>query len=387
MSKKELYDERLKRFCDVMSGQIPDRVPVLPNIETWMFHYTNTSIKKAFTEDNKVLFDAFKKFDENVYTDGVLSISNTLPLKMGEILGSGLYQVSEEGVQIIGSKGKLMQAEEYDELIKGPMEFFANVLIPRKLPKFNQSFEDNVKLIKEAYKRMGDFNKYNGEVVSRIENELGLPVLVKTTNYLSPDIVLDYLRDFVGISKDIRRCPDKLLQACYELYSYVLEMFDDTCAPPDGKALFSPLHLPTYLRPKDFEKLYFPFMKKYIEELGVKRGYSIYFFMENQWMPYLDILCDLPDNAKFVGLFEKGDLPEIKHKLRNKVIMMGGMPLSVLARGTKQEVIDKAKECLDTLAYDGGYIFSTDKVLMSYGDAKPENLIAACEYVHEHGKY
>lgn len=212
-------------------------------------------------------------------------------------------------------------------------------------------------------------------------------MLVKTTNYLSPDIVLDYLRDFVGISKDIRRCPDKLLQACYELYSYVLEMFDDTCAPPDGKALFSPLHLPTYLRPKDFEKLYFPFMKKYIEELGVKRGYSIYFFMENQWMPYLDILCDLPDNAKFVGLFEKGDLPEIKHKLRNKVIMMGGMPLSVLARGTKQEVIDKAKECLDTLAYDGGYIFSTDKVLMSYGDAKPENLIAACEYVHEHGKY
>lgn len=384
---ENLYKERFTRFTDVLAGKIPDRVPVLPNIETWMFHYTGVSIRKAFLEDSDLLFSAFQKLQETVYTDGVLSISNTIPLKMGESLGSSLYQVSDTGVQIVGSKGNIMQPAEYGELAKDPLAYFANVLTPRRFSAFTDNFEKNVEVIKNSYKALGAFNAYNGKVIGRIEKELGLPVLVKSTNYLSPDIVLDYLRDFAGISKDVRKCPDALFEACSALFDLVMELFDDTCAPPDGKVLFTPLHLPTYLRPKDFERLYFPFMKKYVEELGIKRGYQLYFFMENEWEPYLDILQGLPDGAQFVGLYERGNFKMIKDKMKSKMVFMGGMPLELLSMGTKQQVIDKAKECLDTLAPGGGYIFSTDKVLMSPNDAKAENLIAACEYIHENGKY
>ena len=214
-----------------------------------------------------------------------------------------------------------------------------------------------------------------------------LPIIIRGTNFLSPDVVLDYLRDFVGISLDVRRHSDELLAACMSLYDYILEMFHDTATPPDRKIIFSPLHLPTYLRPKDFAKLYLPFMKRYLEEMSVKQGYSVYFFMENDWMPYLDLLQELPDNAKFVGLFEKGNLKEMKAKLGKKMVIMGGMPVSLLLFGSKEEVIEKTKECLDTLAPDGGYIFSTDKTMMTLNDGKPENMIAACEYVEVHGKY
>jgi hypothetical protein len=387
MDPKQSYNEKFTRFKDVMAGKIPDRVPVLPNAETWVFHFAKVSIKKAFTEDNNVLFEAIKKYSESVYSDGILSISNTIPLKMGQALGSGLYQVSDTGVQIVGSHGKLMEPGEYPELAKDPKKFFANVLTPRKFPVFSESLEKSVELIKESYKAFADFNAYNGPVIKRIEEELGLPVLVKTTNYLPPDVVLDYLRDFVGISKDLRKSSDELLAACNSLFDFIMEMFYDTAVPPDGKVLFSPLHLPTYLRPPDFEKLYFPFMKRYVEELGVKRGYQIYFFMENDWLPYLDMLQDLPSDTQLVGLFEDGDCKFIKDKMKGKMIFMGGMPLNVLKLGTVQQAVDKAKECLDQLAPGGGYIFSTDKVLMSAEDAKAENLIAACEYVHVHGKY
>lgn len=124
--------------------------------------------------------------------------------------------------------------------------------------------------------------------------------------------------------------------------------------------------------------------------MAVKRGYSIYFFMENNWMPYLDLLQELPENTKFVGLFETGnidDLAEIKRRLGSRIIVMGGMSVDTLRFGTKDEVIDSAKKCLDLLAPDGGYIFSTDKTLMTMNDGTPENVIAACEYVTENGKY
>lgn len=388
MGAKELYEQRLKRFDDVLSRRIPDRVPIIPNMNTWMYHYAGISVTKAFEEDANLMFEATKYLVDNVPMDGLMSTSNTVPLKLAKKVGEGIYTCSDNGVQIKGSGGHLMEPEEYKFLAENPMKFFANVLIPRKFDLFkNASIEKKVDVIKQAFADNQEFINYNRSANVRIEEELGLPIIVRGTNFLAPDVVLDYLRDFVGISLDVRRHSDELLAACMSLYDYIMEMFNDTATPPDRKIVFSPLHLPTYLRPKDFGKLYLPFMKKYLEEMGEKRGYSIYFFMENDWMPYLDMLQELPDNTKFVGLFEKGDLKEMKKKLGNKMVIMGGMPVSLLLFGSKGEVIEKTKECLDTLAVDGGYIFSTDKTMMTLNDGKPENLIAACEYVESHGKY
>lgn len=388
MNPSELYEQRLQRFDDVLSHKLPDRVPIIPNMNTWMYHYAGLSVQKAFVEDANVQFEAAKHLVDNMPLDGLMSTSNTVPLKLAEKIGEGIYTCSENGVQIKGSGGHLMEPEEYKLLAENPMKFFANVLIPRKFDLFkNASLEKKVDVIKQAFQDNADFIKYNRSANTRIEGELGLPIIVRGTNFLSPDVVLDYLRDFVGISLDVRRHSDELLAACMSLYDYILEMFNDTATPPDRKIIFSPLHLPTYLRPKDFAKLYLPFMKRYLEEMSVKRGYSIYFFMENDWMPYLELLQELPDNTKFVGLFEKGNLKEMKAKLGKKMVIMGGMPVSLLLFGTREAVIEKTKECLDTLAPDGGYIFSTDKTMMTLNDGKPENMIAACEYVEAHGQY
>ena len=36
MDMNELYEQRLQRVDDVMSRKIPDRVPVIPSMSTWM---------------------------------------------------------------------------------------------------------------------------------------------------------------------------------------------------------------------------------------------------------------------------------------------------------------------------------------------------------------
>jgi uroporphyrinogen-III decarboxylase len=151
--------------------------------------------------------------------------------------------------------------------------------------------------------------------------------------------------------------------------------------------LFSPLHIPTYLNPRDFGKLYYPFLKKYVQEISVDRGHALYIFMENEWGPYMEYLQDLPKEARLVLLFEHGDLKNYKDKLGKHFTIMGGMPISTLNYGTKQNCVDKAKECIDTLAPGGNYIFSIDRILMTLNDAKPENVIETARFAHEYGKY
>lgn len=387
MNTNEILAYRKKLFSDVTNHEVPDRVPLCPFVETWAFHYAGVSIKDAFMKDNNLLFEGLKKFTDDVPVDAIGSISNTIPFKMGKHYGEGIYTVNDDGVQIKGSYGKLMEGEELSELAKGAKEFFANKLAPRKFPKLDQSLEKNVDLIKESIKDMNDWNAYNGEVIARIEKELGIPVIIKATNYMPIDVVLDYLRDFVGISADVRKRPDELYAASEALLDFVMEMCLDSKLPVDEKWLFSPLHYPTYMRPKDFEQLYFPFLKKYIEEFSVKRGYTLQFFMENDWMPYLDILQDLPANAKVIGLFEAGNAKEIKEKLKGKMIYHGGLSSSDLMYRTKEEVGDIVRKTFDELAPGGGFIYGTEFSMMNLNDGKPENFIEAMTVAKEYGKY
>ncbi|NTW72220.1 MAG: hypothetical protein HGA49_08280 [Eubacteriaceae bacterium] len=387
MSKKALYDSRVKLFSDVMSNKIPERVPLWPFVETWVFHYANISVKDAFLKDNNLLFNAYKKFYDDIPVDALASFSNTVPFKMSENFGEGgIYTVNDQGVQIIGSHGKMMDGEELPELAKDVKAFFANVIAPRKFPKLDQSLEKNVDLIKRSLADLKAWGEYNGEVVQRWAND-GMPLMIKATNYNPMDVVLDYLRDFVGISSDIRRRPTDLFAACEVIYDYVIELFLDMGTPADNKFLFSPLHVPTFMRPKDFEKLYFPFMKKYIEDFAVTRGYNLHFFMENDWMPYLDILQDLPETSKVVGLFELGDLKAIKEKMKGRMVFQGGLSANALKYYTLDQVRDNIKKTFDDLAPGGGFIYGTDFSLMNLNDGKPENLIEAFTFAKEYGKY
>lgn len=69
MDMNELYEQRIRRFDDVMSRKLPDRVPVVPNMNTWMYQFTGISVKKAFTEDPEEIFRAAKYMTEHVPMD------------------------------------------------------------------------------------------------------------------------------------------------------------------------------------------------------------------------------------------------------------------------------------------------------------------------------
>ena len=299
---QQKYNEKLTRINKAIDKEIPDRIPVLPYMDTWMFHYAGISVKEAYTKDPEILFQGIKKFTDEFYVDGLMGSSNIIPIKALSNFGEGLYVVTDDGIQIIGGKGHSMNEDEYPLLIENPYKFFADKILARKYPKLVEDPSQTIELLKKGWKDIVEFTAYNSTVNARIENELGIPNLPKATSFVSPDIILDYLRDFVGVSIDLRRRPQLFLEAAEVLQDLsTSRVFGAYKTPEDRKGIvFSPQHLPTYLKPKDFEKFYFPFMKKMIEELSVKRGYTILYYMENQWMPYMEVLQDLPNNARVI---------------------------------------------------------------------------------------
>ncbi|MEG0377656.1 MAG: uroporphyrinogen decarboxylase family protein, partial [Eubacterium sp.] len=314
-------------------------------------------------------------------------LGNVFPIKMIHRLGNGgTYVANENGLQVKGGQAEIMTPDEYVELIQDPIGFVAKVIAPRKYSAINQDFDLSYENLCGALDEFKKFANLNAEVSQRVANELGMPILSAAACYATPDIILDHLRDFVGTINDIRRHPDEFFKGCEALFDWSIKMvtaFYKT--PEDGRFVFSPLHLPTYLKPKDFEKFYLPHLLKMVKALTDK-GYTQFLFMENDWRPYLDMLQDLPD-AKIAGLFEHGDIAEIKKSIGNKMCVIGGMPTSVLNFSTKEACIDYAKNIIDTCAPDGGYIFSVDRSLLALKECNPENLKAVNEYVKTYGVY
>ncbi|HCX63852.1 MAG TPA: uroporphyrinogen decarboxylase, partial [Eubacteriaceae bacterium] len=149
--------------------------------------------------------------------------------------------------------------------------------------------------------------------------------------------------------------------------------------------VFNPLHLPTFLGPKQFGKHYWPSYKKVllaIHEMGGK----VLAMLEGDWHNFYEFLQELP-KSMLIGAVEKDDLAVVKKEVGDTITLVGGVPLSMLRHNSKQQCIDETKRVLDHCAPGGGFIFANDKSLLSPGDIKIENLIAVNQYVKENGTY
>ena len=385
MANRAEFEAKRNRFNTAFNGQTPDRVPVFSMVDTYVLAQSHYTIEEAWVKDKNKCIQAFVNYNDKVYSDMVWGTGNTTPFEMLELFGNSLYCITGETVQTKGSAGAVMRDDEYPELIANPKEFLYDTIIPRKYEICNGTEETVGPLMKDAAGRLLKWIMFESQSIKGIEKKAGLPVAVNAYNFLAPDFMLDFLRDFVGISKDIRKRPEELYAACEAVYPMILQLTEISGKADPNHVVHIPLHLPTYMRPKDFEKLYLPWMIRAIKDLNAK-GYRLMFFCERDWTAYASMLQQLPAGPNGY-IFECGDLKLLREAIRGKGCFMGGMRSELLKYGTKEECIDEAKRCLEDFAPGGGYIFTTDKFLLCGDDAKIENLAAVNEYVHVYGKY
>ena len=80
---------------------------------------------------------------------------------------------------------------------------------------------------------------------------------------------------------------------------------------------------------------------------------------------------------------EQDDVFELRKELPN-VAILGGMPVSLLGTGTKEQCLDRVKWLFEELGKEGGFMLTQDKMVSFRNDANPENVKAVCKFVREY---
>lgn len=386
MDKTQLLNEREDCIDKTLHNQKGDYIPVISIATTWMYYQIGKKPKDAF-DDPSVTAQAMRHYYDHVYMDGILVARNgkTFAPEILDLLDGGTYTYDKDGMQqTCPGSVEVMGEDEYDALIENPYGFILEKIFPRRYGIMRRTDADKYADMKRIIESLQSSLQLNAAEDRIAEDDYGIKQMRMNAIFNPLDIILDYLRDFVPISKDVRRRPDQLRDAGLALVDFVL---DNVCTaqPAKGKVIFMPMHLPQFLRPKDFEKIYWPSYKKVVDYL-IDHQLTPLFYFERKYEHLFDYFKEFPKNS-VAGMYEDDDLRIVNQKLGDHMAMAGGMPTELLQNGTKEQCVDYAKKLIDDISPNGGFLFTTDKIMLSEADGKIDNLAAVNEFVHHYGVY
>lgn len=384
MTTEELRQERTQIFHDVYDNKIPKRVPINVSLSLNVIaEYAGIPGPEAMWHPEK-LQKASEELCKMITTDCNLVGMQILTPQKYQSLGSQSMKMSAEGyMQHPNHVGMLR--EEYDDFIKDPYACIIEHVLPRSYDEMATPGR-NLFCVSRAQKLSNQFMMELGTVRRSISDEFGY-YAPKPGNgsgvYAPVDIITDTLRSLSGMSIDIHKVRDKVMQAVEAVYPMNYLVGLPARIDNYGQAFF-PLHLATFIREKDFVPLFWkPWVRQVTDYASL--GYHSQGFFEHNWMRYLDYLDELPVDTRLQ--FEQGDPETIKKKLGRKYIITGLFPLATLRECSTSECIERTKEYLDIMMPHGKFIFSFDKSALTFGDVNLDNLAAVCETVRDYGVY
>ncbi len=303
-------------------------------------------------------------------------------------------------------EGEYMKAEEWDLYLNDQSDFlvrtmsgrFAGLLAPMsKLPPLetmmNQipyatladpEFAGMLKKLLEISKEAVAWQKMVDGLYADLNNN-GFPGRTARAGGGVPfDMISDFLRGMRGAMLDMYRRPDKLMQACEKLSKQTLKRINAAPRADGFSPTFMALHRGAdgFMSIKQFEKFYWPFLKKTVEAL-VEAGYVPDIFFEGDYTQRLEFLQELP-HGRVIARFDRTDMVKAGKILGGKICISGGMPSSLLQTGTPEEVKKYAAKLIDACGKDGGYIMSPGS---SLDEVDPKNLKTLVDFTAEYGRY
>lgn len=389
MDIEKLREERMQNDYALFHNVIPKRVPI--NISIGMnavAEYAGLDPRRAYW-DGSILEEKVDELCDMIPSDVCLLGRSVLNPTKYQALGSKAVIMGADGF-MQHPNTHMMEAEEYDEFIKDPYAFIVEKAVPRV--NANLDITKNPARVSIAIAQANQVSMSvaakSGPMMARLAKKYGY--LTKAARgsgaYAPMDILSDQLRSFSGMSTDIRRYKSKVkdaVEAVSPLNLYVGTPFDKNSITRDVYG-FYPFHMATFMRPKDFEELWWPALQRQWNDLAAI-GCRCGAFLEDRWDHLLDYVQDLPTGSFFT--FEYCDPKNIKEKLGKKFILSSGFPVAYVTQCSKDEVIGKTKEWLDIMAPSGQYSFGFDKSILTMADCNLENLQAIAQTVLEYGVY
>jgi uroporphyrinogen-III decarboxylase len=406
---RTLLKEREQRLLDAVQLKKPDRVPIsIP------FSYFPAKFVGGVTPRDS-WYD-FRKWKEAYFKTALYYQPDTCGIAYNQ---SGVVMEALDlktmlwpghGVSIHHShqfvEGEYMKAEEYDLFLDDLSDYLVRYHLPRTngllapfaklppltallggLPFYNIATPEFQSMARELLRISGEAVQWTNEIItmSREMNELGFPGRLAMVGGLVPfDTISDIFRGMRGTMLDMYRRPEQLLAAIEKLSKLQLKQIAAAPEATEFTTSFIPLHRGAdgFMSLKQFEKFYFPYLKKLVEAL-VEKGYTPYVFFEGDYTQRLEYLRDLP-RGKVLALFDRSDMKKTKAVLGGHMCISGNMPSSILQTGSKEDVIKYARWLIDVVGIDGGYIMAPGS---SVDEVNPENMKAMVDFTKEYGVY
>ncbi len=384
-----LMQERIQRLSTTLSLEEPDRVPICFATETWIASHAGFTVQEI-AYDYPKLISACEKVIETYPQDAYWPPFGIWPAPIFDAVGSTQYTVAGSDIDATSAfqwqDSSPMAIEDYPKFIADPLKFIYEEMMPKRSLELGKPWPRNNVAFAKGAVAFGMYLATMGAAFAKWAEVYGMPVLVAGISDPPMDYLSDHFRGFNGIMMDIKRHPDEVVAACEAMYPLALRMATASFGGPPAPFpwIFLPLHVPTYLRPVDFEKFYWPTFSRLINDLA-DGGYNSLLFLEGDWEPHFPFLAQLP-KGRVLGLIEQ-KIIEAKRAIGNTMCLAGGLSTDLLGYGTPEECVAQAKKVIDACAPGGGFILGADKALLSPNDAKPENLKAVTEFAMEYGVY
>jgi hypothetical protein len=410
---KNNYRIRAQRLADVFCVREPDRIPVnLPvgNLPYTLYGITLRTAMYDYDQAVKACQLFNKKYSDKMEYFAAPWIT---PARVMEILDYKLYSWPGHGTPMNTPsyqfvENEYMTAEEYDDLIRDPSDFWFRTYLPRVfgafkpfgmlrpwtdmveivnlvqlMPFASPEMQDTLQKLIEVGKEYQKFGRaMAGFGPSALAN--GYPAAMGAFCKAPFDTLGDTLRGTAPILKDMYRRPDKLLAALDVVADFTIQ---SVLTSPNVNNIFMvtyPLHKGAdgWMSQKQFDTFYWPSLKKVMDAL-IKEGLVQHMFAEGGFNTRLESINEFPKGM--VGwYFDRTDMAKAKKILGDKCLIQGNLPSSLIVTGTPDDVKKYCRKLIEECGPGGGYIMSAGAIP---DNPRLENVQAMYDAVKEYGCY
>ena len=409
---EKLHKERVTRFIKAIKMEEPDRVPAMLPVGSFPAYYAGTTFYNIMYDYSELkrawitFMDDFGDMDAFMGPGLIPSgrIMEALDVKIMKWPGHGLGKdVTMQ--QIV--EAEYMKADEYDWLMMDPTDYNLRVTLPRSaglfepfknLPPLRMLFggaswvgllanPEIRKVFQTLMDLSGEFMQHQAAImeVGKVAAERGYPSFFGGVMAQAPyDYFADMMRGTRGITLDLYRQPEKLLEAIDVQLDLTIKTTIKNFPMTNCPVCMMPLHKgdDTFMSDKQFDRFYWPSLQKLFIAM-IDEGLVPFPFAEGVYNSRLKLITDTPKSS-VVWYFDKTDMAQAKKVLGNVSCIVGNVPSSIVMTGTSAQVKENCRKLIEDCAPGGGYILaggaSIDK-----GDVA--NLRAMMEAVYEFGVY
>jgi hypothetical protein len=407
----DAYRARVTRFVKAIKLEIPDRVPVLLPAGFFPASYAGNTMKTVMNDYDE-LRRAWIKFLHEFEQDSFSVPGLVHPAKVLDMLGYKLQQwpghgLADDAPSYQYVEGEYMFPDEYDALIRDPLDYLIRTWLPRTVGAFGgfrklgqlplieylpvpyiSQFADpevraSVLALLDAAQESAKWLAALGDI-SRAALESGVPSFYGGRSRAPFDFIGDSLRGTKGVMLDMYKRPGKLIEAMERVTPIIIDRTIRAATLSGSPVVVFTLHKGPggFMSHKQFETFYWPTLRKVMMGL-IDEGLVPLPFAEGDYMPRLETIADMP-RGSVVWHFEAVDMAKAKEVVGKDNCIAGNLATSMLCTGTPAHVKEGCRKLIETCAPGGGYIL-TGAAAIDQGN--PDNLRAMMEAAKEYGVY